>query len=272
MSSDDLVEEGKAAIVGELVKEVSESPKIREAGSQLAVAALTVAKAINVCLLPLAAVNFGYEKARQYFQDNFVIDLERKTAEIPVENLVEPKPSVAGPALQGLAFAVDEPSLKEMYLNLIATAMDGRVAGKAHPSFVEIIRQINSDEANLLPFYLQTDQYSPVVEVRLISPGGDSWLVIMPHLIRFENLKNGLALEDEAMSAKIDNMVRLGLITVSYVTEVKVEKAYDWVEERPEIVRYRRAFGIEGKTISWVRGTIGRTAFGAQFGKAVGII
>lgn len=271
MHGDGIIEQGKEAIVGELVKGAKDSPNIREAGKQLAQVAVTVTKAINVCLLPLAAVNFAYDKAKAYFTGPFQEELSAKLRDVPEESIVDPKPSIVGPALCGLAFALDELSLKDMYLSLIATAMDGKVADKVHPSFVEILRQINADEARLLSYYLKSDKYSPVVQVRQVFPNG-SWLVVQQHLIRYVGINNGAPVVDEEMSSKIDNMLRLGLITVSYDAEVKVEAAYEWVDERPEIVKYRSLFEKGGNKVSLVRGTIGRTAYGTQFGKVVGII
>jgi hypothetical protein len=67
--------------------------------------ALTIAKAINVVLLPIAAINFGYERARDYFQSRFESDLREKLADVPSDDVVEPKPPLAGPVMQGLAFS-----------------------------------------------------------------------------------------------------------------------------------------------------------------------
>lgn len=272
MSADDPIDKGKSAIVGELVKEVADSPKIREAGSQLAQAALTVSKTINVCLLPLAALNFGYEKARQYFNNEFTSDIGRKTADIPLENIVEPKATIAGPALQGLAFSHEEPSLKEMYLNILKSSMDNRTSGFSHPSFVEIVRQLSSDEAKLLKRLLPLEGYRPIVEVRLVKPSGDKWHVIMRHLIPYVNFETGVEVEYAGISAMFDNFLRLGLIHVTYSSEIKIEGAYDWAEKRPEVARFRKELEADGDIIKCVHGISGRTAFGKQFAEAVGII
>ena len=133
-----------------VVKAAGENAQAREAAQNLGQAAVTITKTINTALLPLAAVNFAFEKARNYFSGNFQGDLLDRTKDIPLESVVDPKASIAGPALQGIAFAQDEPNLKAMYLSLIATAMDSRVAETAHPAFVEIIKQLEGEEARLL--------------------------------------------------------------------------------------------------------------------------
>src|SRR5712692_5071017 len=92
------------ALVGEILKAAGDNPQVKEAGANLGQTALTITKTINNALLPLAAVNFAFDKARKYFAEKFESDLSAKASAIPVECLVEPKASIAGPALQGLAF------------------------------------------------------------------------------------------------------------------------------------------------------------------------
>src|SRR5207244_4307275 len=85
-----------------IIKGASDDPEMRAAGHEVAKAAHTIAKTINVGLLPLAIVNHGYEKARVYFAEKFPQEIAEKAASIPVEDLVDPKPSIAGPAMQAL--------------------------------------------------------------------------------------------------------------------------------------------------------------------------
>jgi Abortive infection alpha len=79
-----------------------------------------------------------------------------KVADIPDENLITPPASIAVPALQGLSYTFEEPNLKEMYLNLLATASDDRQADQAHPAFAEIIKQLTPNETLVLNSALRT--------------------------------------------------------------------------------------------------------------------
>ncbi len=90
-----------ASLTGKLIRAAGDSPDVREAGKPLGLAAVTISKALNVCLLPLAAINLGYEKAREYFTTRFEHDLEVCLSDVPAEDIVEPKAYVAGPAVQG---------------------------------------------------------------------------------------------------------------------------------------------------------------------------
>jgi len=66
----------------------------------------------------------------------------------PPDQIVVPKPNVAGPALEALRYTWHEETLSDLYANLLAaSSMDKSTADGAHPAFVEIIRQLTPDEA-----------------------------------------------------------------------------------------------------------------------------
>ena len=86
---------GTMGAVGELIKASADNPNIKAAGGELGKAVLTVAQALNVVLLPIAAISYGYARARDYFQGRFEPDLREKLAGIPPGDILEPKPSLA---------------------------------------------------------------------------------------------------------------------------------------------------------------------------------
>jgi hypothetical protein len=103
---------------------------------------------------------------RDYFDTEFRDDMADRLADVPEQELVTPRSSVAGPTILGLGFSLDEPQLKAMYLNLLATASDKRVQDSAHPSFAEVIKQLSAAEAEALAAVLQIGVL-PIVEIRL---------------------------------------------------------------------------------------------------------
>ena len=81
--------------VGAPIKAAERSEEARKAAKNLGEVALTVAKTVKLVLLPLAAVNYAYDRAKAYFVEKFERDLAEKAAHIPPEDLIEPKASVA---------------------------------------------------------------------------------------------------------------------------------------------------------------------------------
>jgi hypothetical protein len=274
MTTDDSIKTARdgVALVGEILKAAGDNPNVKEAGQNLGQTALTITKTINNALLPLAAVNFAFDKARAYFSEKFQQDISAKTSTIPPEQIVEPKASIAGPALQGLAFTHEEPNLKEMYLSLIATAMDGRVAGDAHPAFVEVIRQLSSEDAQLVRGALQSPVPIAIVEIRLTTVDQQGYQTLARHVLNLTNSRTKAPTENPQLPAMVDNWVRLGLVNVDYTANLTGAAAYEWVDQRPEVARLRQTHENEKQKLDITRGVLERTAFGVQFARAVSLV
>lgn len=273
MSDDKPIETAKNSIelIGEVIKAAGDNPQVKEATGNLGQTAITLTKAINNVLVPLAAINFAFDKARKYFSETFQQDMAEKAQAIPQEHIVEPKASIAGPTLQGLAFAHEEPNLKEMYLNLLSTAMDGRSAPDAHPAFVEIIKQLDSEDARLIHGVLQSASAMPIVQIHRKKKDG-GYNVLVQHLLNSTDADTKQPIEDKRLPAMIDNWIRLGLVEVAYDKYLSDLVHYSWVEKRPEFERLKQEPQPEEATITYQKGLLNRTEFGKQFAKAVGLL
>jgi len=235
------------AVVGELIKMAGESPNGKEAANNIGKTAVTVTKAINNILLPIAAVNFAFDKARTYYSEKFKGDLEEKIKLIPENDLVEPKASIAGPVLQGLAFSHEEDSLRNMYLNLLASAMTITGQEIAHPAFAEIIKQLNGVEAGILRDVLRSHQL-PIAQLQasLDINQARGYHVVSNHLINLTNSDTGEAEVNSRFPAMIQNWIRLGLIEVSYEKRLATLENYSWISTRPEFIVEKEACDKNG--------------------------
>lgn len=274
MTADDSIKTARdgVALVGEILKAAGDNPNVKEAGDNLGQTALTITKTINNALLPLAAINFACDKAKSYFSEKFQQDISAKTSTIPPDQVVEPKASIAGPALQGLAFTHEEPNLKEMYLSLLATAMDGRVAADAHPAFVEVIRQLSSEDAQLIREALQSPVAIAIIEVRLNTVGKLDYKILARHLLNLSDDTTKAPVENPRLPAMVDNWVRLGLVNVDYEKKLADAAEYAWAYQRPEVVQFRKTYENETQILHIVHGILERTAFGVQFARAVSLL
>ncbi|AQX81539.1 hypothetical protein BWO91_17615 [Plantibacter flavus] len=246
-----------------------ENPAARAAGNDAAEALSIIARSVKNVLLPIAAINFGLAKAEAYFKGKFAADMSQKLIVIPESDVVEPKASIAGPALQGLAFSHDEDELRELYLSLLATAMDGRAPDAAHPAFVEIIRQLSAAEVESLSAILRSPGLRVIVEIRL-SAGSqpNSYTVFARHvMIGMWYPKHVLEVEPW-----VDNWIRLGLIEVDYTIWSAEEKSYDWVEKSQSYNTALTDAGGDAERVTWEKGLLRKTAFGQKFAEAVGVL
>lgn len=252
-------------VVGQMVQIAGDNPDAKEAGKSLARSAAAIATLVENALLPIAVVNYGFKKARQYFEDRFPGDMAEKLSNMSSDDIVEPKPSIAAPALEGLAFSHDEPSLKDMYLNLLVSAMDGRNVRKAHPAFAEIIKQIDGVEAAYLKMYLRRNVY-PIARLNE-NVNARNWVKYF-HSFLLHSAETNLPVTRAELPIYVDNWVRLGLVEVDYSKRLSDPGSYDWIESRPE---YQNALLEiqEPSTIEVVKGLMRRTDFGAAFAAAV---
>lgn len=273
MPEDDPISAAKDGIslVAEIMKAAGDNSHVKEAAGNLGKTAVTLTKTINNVLVPLAAINFAFDKARTYFSGKFQEEIAAKAAAIPPENIVEPKASVAGPSLQGLAFTHDEPNLKEMYLNLLATAMDSRASATAHPAFVEIIKQLDSEDAQLIRGALQSDFPIPIIQIRGNLPNQGGYSVLMSHVLDLTNSITRTAMESPQLPAMIDNWVRLGLVEVAYDKHITDLTRYGWADQRPELIRLRQQPRGDESVVAYEKGILQCTQLGKRFATAVGL-
>lgn len=273
MPDEDVIKSAGTAVnvVAALIKAAGDNEHARAAGSNLGKAAVTVTAFINNALLPIAAINFSMKKARDYFEGQFGEDMKGRIDQLPNEAIVEPKASIAGPALQGLAFSFEEPSLKELYLNLLASAMDGRTPELAHPAFVEVLKQLTSREADLLRMFCGTRQAVAIVKYQATDIHTSKYSELQRHTMDWHDDKGNRA-EMPSAQVFIDNWIRLGLVTVDYMSYLTEENLYAYATERPEYARHVEAYAHRPeRKIDVARGSIRSTDFGYEFGEAVGL-
>lgn len=202
-----------------------------------------------------------------YFETQFARDMAYKLSEIPAEQVVEPTLSIAAQAAEGLSYSLEEPPLKEMYLNLLATASNLEKRQHAHPSFAEIIKQLSSEEALLLPHVFSVAEALPLVRLKRHHPDG-SWSKVHAYVTRLP-----ANVGYDALESFCDNWVRLGLIEITFSYTLRDPGEYAWtttlLQEMAHLVPEElRDLGF---TLGVDHGILAPTEFGRRFSKAVGI-
>ncbi|KRF19408.1 hypothetical protein ASG90_20560 [Nocardioides sp. Soil797] len=205
--------------------------------------------------------------ASNYFEHDFAHDLAERTADIPEENMKAPSPSVAVPAMQGLAYSVDEPALKDMYLNLLSAATDDRRHNDAHPSFAEVIRQLSPEEAARLRVVLIREIW-PIAIAKHAAPGGGH-NVLARHLMGLNSPK-AKTLHVQHRGLWLDNWVRLGLVSLDYAHHLTAADAYTWLDSHPEVVAMRT--DPDGAPLDFDKGVCLRSKFGDRFAHTIGVL
>jgi len=212
--SDDIPEEVKVAkelgfsqIVPEAYKDLIQ-PAAKELGKGLEV----TAKAVNLALSPIQGMVWGAEKIKAYL----TTEISNRLKAIPPEQIVTPNPSVAGPTIEALKFSGHIPELRNLFANLLASSMNYNEASKSHPAFVEVIKQISSDEAKILEI-MASHHYYPLINSATVTLGwhsGEQNKALISSVTR--SCKNIDLDNPELIPTYIDNLRRLQLIEITH--------------------------------------------------------
>ena len=233
-------------------------PAVRKTGEGLE----TVVSAVLIALAPLKAMVWGYEQLETYLSTK----VAEKLSETPSSEIIEPKLHVAGPALEALRYTGHEEELSELYANLLAASMDDRTAFKAHPSFVEIIKQITPDEARLLR-YFSTGAPLPLITVL-------NWLEnaeggFTEELINFSMFGGEAGCEHQHLTPSyLDNLARLGVIALPDKLYASPD-AYEELEKHPSVAEVKEQINNqEGSRAEVKKKLVEITSLGKQFMEA----
>jgi len=213
-------EESKIRDTAEVVKGIVEAVPvyqdlIQPAAKEVGGALQTVAKTIHLALAPVSALVWGYDQIKQYLD----AALTAKFKEFPPQRIISPDLNVAGPAVEAMRFAAHNSSLRDMYTNLLATAMDSECARNAHPAFVDFIRQMTADEGRVLRV-LSSKFLFPLFEIRAVRANGNTTVVQTRHDFLAHEAN---CLHTKLIPSYLNNLQRLGLVIIS--------------EKKPETIR-----------------------------------
>lgn len=227
-----------AKAVAELAKSVpiyqdAIQPAAKEAGKSLHL----VTRAVNAALAPVEGLVWGVERIRDFVRERVSAKLDN----VPPEDVQQPKPHIAVPAIEALRYTGAESELAELYANLLATSMDRVTAYRAHPGFVDMIKNMSPDEARMMRF-LATHGDQPLINIKLVNDQGH--FRITHRHVSLLGIK--AQCEHPSLAANyLDNLSRLGLLDIPdrYLTN---ESIYSEIEDYPQIKEVKESIAKEG--------------------------
>lgn len=147
-------------------------------------------------------------------------EIYEKVIEIPENHLQEPPISILGPAIEASKFYIDEEIIRKMFANLISSSLDQRKNETIHHSFVEIIKQMSPNDADIFALFIQ-QKALPFVDYKVTHDYFEN-KVINSELF-FMELDNNYNMH----SISIINLERLGLIKINNNKWLNDESEYD---------------------------------------------
>lgn len=159
-----------------------------------------------------------YEKSKAKHNlnvEDFKSKLINNVSSIPKENIQDPKISIIGPALEASKYYFDEKEIRDMFANLIASSLDSTYNGLVQHSFVEIIKQLSSQDAIFFKY---------LKDIKILNKLGNEYTFSSedfpnpePNIISLNNLKR-LGLIDIRYNYEVyDSTINLGTIRSTYL-------------------------------------------------------
>jgi hypothetical protein len=246
-------------ITNEAVKLVSQiyadaaQPAVKEVGNVLG-------RSVRALLAPLRGFLWGWEQTEQILIDG----LEKRLKSRPEENMKTPDPEIAVPLIQTLSYTAQNKTLREMYLNLLANSMDKSQDKNVHPSFIEIIKQMNNLDAKLFKVLSPIDGYLPVINPRIEIVGKDKFLTNKtPEWFIDVNIDGYDAFD---ISASLLRLVRLGIIEL-LLDRTTEEGGNKELKNAPLLMSILKKCQVERPTIQLKIGVIDSVIHVNEFGR-----
>lgn len=157
---------------------------------------------------------------RQHDVEQYALEIGQRISEIPNENLIEPRMSIVGPALEASRYYIEEDELRIMFANLIASSMNSETTSLVHPSYIEIIKQLTPLDAQNLTLF-STHSTLPIVNYNLEISNGLGYAL-------YQNvfLENDGMTDIPLQAQSITNLSRLGLVSIDYDRKLHSTDAY----------------------------------------------
>ena len=156
-----------------------------------------------------------------------------KTKDIPEEKIVPLEPYIAVPAVMQLSYCENREEIRDLYANLLASSMNVDKKWQVHPAFVDIIKQLNPDEAKYLKSLTPlTSIIYPIIDVDFSINGANGG---HPIITNFTDYHLDVLEHPRNICSYIDNFVRLNIIEIPFGQAVNDPEKYKALESNPMI-------------------------------------
>lgn len=194
-------------------------PTVQEVGKMVS----RIPQAINAAFAPLdnwiAKKEFTIERTKAL--------LAKELENVDPKKIVPPESYIAIPAVQAISYSMDCEVLREMYAKLLSKSIHQDYKESVHPAFVDILKQMSPLDCQILSFIFnyQPSHQIGSIDFGLRNANGESEL--QKNFISYDTATE---CSQYKISASIDNLVRLGLITVIEGFKMHTESIYNEIK------------------------------------------
>lgn len=108
---------------------------------------------------------------REVYLKQYKQTISKNIEEIPSDKLIEPAAHIVGPAIEASKYHIEEPTCRDMFAKLIASACNADLESDTHPSFPDIVRQLSPTDAKFLALF-RSHSYYPAASIKELHKDG----------------------------------------------------------------------------------------------------
>ena len=205
------------------------------------------------------------KKRMKYSQDlrQYRQELTDAIGQIPSSKRVEPSIQVTAQALENSKYCVASETLRNMFVKLISGTRNTDFEPLVHPSFPEIIKQMDENDAHLLMELKRKSNRVPVAEFQELFNADNS------NIVHFTNayISDMFHIPLHTCSRALSSLQRMGLLEITYDSFLTNDTLYNPFYETSTFKSIKKeiaSFNRDSK-ISLQKGFCFITPFGKQF-------
>ncbi len=171
---------------------------------------VVVGRSVKALLAPIRGLLWGWDRIEEYVEN----ELQKRLEKIPEKQIKSPDPEIAVPLLESLTYTAQNKTLRELYIALLANAMDRRREGIVHPSYVEIIKKMSRIDAVVFEYLANIGGNIMVVNPRVTLSGTSKYLATgLPEWYLGCTIEE---YDEFAISASLVRLSKFGIIELMY--------------------------------------------------------
>lgn len=188
-----------------------------------------ITKLLSVVTTFIDNATYKYIANSEMKKKQFLEELSKKYNSIPSDNLKEPDINILGNVMDSLKYSLNEDYLVEMYTNILISDMDSRTKNKCHICFIEILKQLNKNDLELLKSIYMMKQTSsiPFGKLNIVDSDNKPLKYELHNPIYIAKFDNYVINDYNVFSTSVENLNRLGLIEINYTKYFTDKSIYD---------------------------------------------
>lgn len=193
---------------------------------------------------------------KEFMVKEFEQELQKKLESKNSENIVDADPAIFIPSVQAISYNWEKEDIRRLYLNLMTSDMDITTKDNVHPSFSEVIKQMDQNDVRIF-----TKIYNKIVQpLYILKKKEDKGTTpVLEYLLTDDFYVN---ISEIKVIKSLNNLERLKLIKILDDQYFVDEKIYSSIENGKGIKKYKSEFSDK---LCIDKGMIKKTEFGRDF-------